>query len=142
MAWFDKYIGRWWVYAPDHPRAGKKKAIKRAQFIMEHYMGRFLEPGEVVHHINQDKSDDRLENLQLMSREEHSSLHHAGLKKVRHKKLNVPHKNLFDVAAALSVINELKSSLGFKGDYKSPHIVFRFLVDLGSSQYYMYRKYF
>jgi hypothetical protein len=30
---------------------------------------------EVVHHINQDRQDNRLENLQLMSRADHAALH-------------------------------------------------------------------
>jgi hypothetical protein len=34
--------------------------------------------GYIVHHINEDKQDNRLENLQLMRRADHNTLHHAG----------------------------------------------------------------
>lgn len=43
--------------------------------IMEAHIGRKLTDDEVVHHINGDKTDNRLENLQLMTRGEHSTMH-------------------------------------------------------------------
>lgn len=50
---------------------GKKEHIA----IMEAHVGRAIKPTEIVHHINGDRSDNRLENLQLMTRGEHSRLH-------------------------------------------------------------------
>ena len=47
---------------------------------MEQALGRRLLRWEFVHHINGDKSDNRLENLQVMSAREHGQLHHAGKK--------------------------------------------------------------
>jgi len=45
------------------------------RYLMEQEIGRKLEPDEVVHHINKDKTDDRIENLQLLTDHDHRSLH-------------------------------------------------------------------
>ena len=53
----------------------KKGNAKIHRLVMEEHLGRKLKPNEVVHHINEDRTDNRLENLQLMTRGEHSRLH-------------------------------------------------------------------
>ena len=46
--------------------------------IMEKEIGRKLGPQEVIHHINGDHSDNRIENLQLcVNQQEHSCIHHG-----------------------------------------------------------------
>lgn len=54
---------------------GKGKRVKEHRMIMESEIGRALTKNEVVHHINGNRIDNRIENLQLMTRSEHSSLH-------------------------------------------------------------------
>jgi hypothetical protein len=49
--------------------------ITRARKIMQDHLGRPLSLSEVVHHINGDPKDDRIENLQLMTRSEHMKHH-------------------------------------------------------------------
>ena len=54
---------------------GKNKNRGYHVIIMEQHIGRKIEKNEVVHHINGIRSDNRIENLLLMSRSAHSSLH-------------------------------------------------------------------
>jgi hypothetical protein len=60
----------------DHPRASKHGHYVREHIlIMEKHIGRYLDyPTEEVHHINGNKQDNRIENLQLLTISEHRSL--------------------------------------------------------------------
>ena len=52
------------VYCPDHPLANRKYVLEH-RLVMEQMLGRYLVPGEVVHHKNGMKTDNRPENLEL-----------------------------------------------------------------------------
>lgn len=51
--------------------------VQQHRLVMERAMGRRLESTEVVHHLNGDKSDNRLDNLEVLTSGEHSRLHAA-----------------------------------------------------------------
>lgn len=70
------------VFVPDHPYATKDGYVAKHRLIMEREIGRYLTDDEVVHHINHKRDDNRLENLQLMTKSEHMSMH----MKERHQK--------------------------------------------------------
>lgn len=74
------------VYCPDHPHAHQDGYVMLHTILMERHIGRFLESDEVVHHINHDRSDNRIENLLLMKKKDHMSMH----MKERHQRRNIP----------------------------------------------------
>jgi hypothetical protein len=48
--------------------------------------GKALQPGEVVHHKNFKHTDNRPENLEIMSTKEHSYVHGVGARMKRYKR--------------------------------------------------------
>lgn len=67
------------AYSPGHPYACKNFVLEH-RLVMERAIGRHLHPDEIVHHVNEDKGDNRLENLELTDRPAHGRHHHKGRK--------------------------------------------------------------
>lgn len=55
--------------------------IREHDYIMEKHIGRPLQKGEVVHHINGIKTDNRIENLMLLTNSEHMKVHSEARKR-------------------------------------------------------------
>ena len=63
------------VLCPEHPKADFNGYIPEHRLALEKRLGRFLKPGEVVHHIDMDKSNNSPDNLVALNRREHQQYH-------------------------------------------------------------------
>jgi hypothetical protein len=65
-----------YLYRPKHPYATQTGYVKRSRLVMEKHLNRLLNPNERIHHINEIKNDDRIENLRLFeSQGKHTKFH-------------------------------------------------------------------
>lgn len=66
-----------YMYAlvPDHPYATKNGYVLLHRVLMENHLGRILEANEVVHHKDSNKFNNRIENLEVLTKNEHAKLH-------------------------------------------------------------------
>lgn len=69
--WIDQQ-GYVWISLPD----GRRR--KEHRVVMETVLGRPLRPREIVHHRNNIPTDNRPENLEVMSQSTHGRLHNVG----------------------------------------------------------------
>ncbi len=66
-SWGYKYL-----YRPEHPHANDGRYVAEHRLVMEEKIGRYLRPSEVIHHINGNKQDNKIENLMLLTQREHN----------------------------------------------------------------------
>lgn len=67
--------GYFYLLIPDHPNANKAGYVAEHIAVLTAHIGRPLREGEMVHHINLNKHDNRIENLALTTAAEHAIWH-------------------------------------------------------------------
>jgi len=53
------------VYCPDHPHRSAHNKVREHRLVMEKKLGRFLDPKEVVHHIDGNRANNHPDNLAM-----------------------------------------------------------------------------
>lgn len=64
--------GYYTIYEPTHPKASRSGHVLEHRWIVEQSLGRVLDTREQVDHKNQDKLDNRLDNLQILDPTHHT----------------------------------------------------------------------
>ena len=71
-------IGKWHLHTGGYNAMKiKGKLILQHRYIMEHYLGKKLKSNEVVHHIDENRLNNCIENLEVMIRNQHIGIHHT-----------------------------------------------------------------
>jgi len=104
--------------AERHPKAiSRGFYVYQHRLVMEKHLGRYLHEGEVVHHINNNPHDNRLENLQLFVSNAEHIRHHLQ----KYRKVSVLHEPV--------KIGEIVSKIDKGGQFRKYQI--RRCVDCG-----------
>lgn len=71
----DKTNIYYYIYLPNHELATKSGKVYMHRYVMAKHLGRYLTTDEVVHHIDEDRTNNDLSNLELMNATEHAKHH-------------------------------------------------------------------
>jgi hypothetical protein len=71
----DKTLRYVYFMDKEHPLGDKKGRVWYHRHVMSIHLGRWLTPQELVHHVDEDRQNNDLSNLEVTTRSEHGKTH-------------------------------------------------------------------
>lgn len=78
--------------SPNHPHKNKQGYVPEHRLVVEKALGRFLETTEIIHHIDENPQNNKIENLYLFVRRPDHAIYHRFVK--RGKCERIVHSNI------------------------------------------------
>ena len=104
------------IYQPEHPNSCNGY-IGEHRLIMETSLGRYLSSDEIIHHKDGNKQNNDIDNLQLMRRSSHITLHNNELTRYKHKVsiklIEELYKKGLSIREIASKVNMSKSNIAY-----------------------------
>lgn len=114
-----------WVYVEDHPFSYKNRVLKHRLLVEQHHTlfdekyfitingHKYLNPEYHVHHIDFNHNNNDINNLQIVTKSEHTSIHNKNKKIIRNEKGRITGvKKLGELLENLEVDNQQLSYNG------------------------------
>lgn len=111
------------VVAPDYPGSYATGVVPEHRLVVANHLGRVIGNKEHIHHRNGDKSDNRIENLQVVSIKEHIDLHKGKRKREKRSyKMPVEPNNEFNKYKISEKIKLIRINLGWSQARLAKHL--------------------